>query len=261
MILAIVVLLALAAGGVVALWVARDPGYLLVAYDGATLETSVWFALLCAGALGAALLLVAFVVRRLLRVGAVVASRTGQRRTTRAVPQAAEAPRREAVEQERLAAWRADLGASSSVAQARHAWRTLPRAMRGSESLLLDFVDALVRHGAEDEAETVLRRALKKRWRAGWVLRYGSIGGDVAKRRAKAGEWLPKHEQDAALQLTLGRLARADGDLNAARKHLRSSIDLEAAPAALVEMGRLCASEGQHAAAVEYLERALEGRV
>ena len=379
MIRVVVVLLALAAGGVAAFWVARDPGYLLVAYDGTTLETSVWFALLCAIALGGVLWLTAFAGRRLLRVGAAVATRAGRRRATRArakaqrgtmllaegrwreaidnllasatagatplanylgaaraanrlgshderddilrragkaLPEAAfvldltraelqqaagqwrqsaqtlealreQAPRHSLVverlfrayrtlgdaeaaarlapelpkggdlEEVRLAAWRAGLGASSSAAQVRDTWRAVPKALRGSESLVLDYVDALVRHDAEDEAEVVLRRALKKRWRACWVLRYGSIGGDAAKRRANAGGWLPKHDQDAALELTLGRLARADGDSAAARRHLLRSIDLDAAPAALVEMGRLCAGEGQHAAAVEYLERAL----
>lgn len=383
MIRAVVVLLALAVGGAIAVWVARDPGYLLIAYDGVTLETSVWFALLCALVLGGALLLIAFVGGRLRRAGATVATRAGQRRAKRAgakaqrgtmllaegrwreaidhllssaaasatplanylgaaraanllgnhderddildraakaLPEAAfvleltraelqqaagqwrqsahtlealreQAPRHSLVverlshayqslgdteaaarlapelpkganlegnlEKVRLAAWRAGLRASSSVAQARHTWRAMPKDLRRSQSLLLDYVDALAGHGAEDEAEKVLRQALKKHWRTCWVLRYGSIGGDAAKRRATAGAWLRKHGEDAALQLTLGRLARADGDLAAARRHLQSSIDLDARPEALVEMGRLCGSEGEHVAAAEYLERAL----
>lgn len=383
MIRAVVVLLALAVGGAIAVWVARDPGYLLIAYDGVTLETSVWFALLCALVLGGALLLIAFVGGRLRRAGATVATRAGQRRAKRAgakaqrgtmllaegrwreaidhllssaaasatplanylgaaraanllgnhderddildraakaLPEAAfvleltraelqqaagqwrqsahtlealreQAPRHSLVverlshayqalgdteaaarlapelpkggnlegnlEKVRLAAWRAGLSASSSVAQARDTWRAMPKDLRRSQSLLLDYVDALAGHGAEEEAEKVLRQALKKRWRTCWVLRYGSIGGDPAKRRATAGAWLRKHGEDAALQLTLGRLARADGDLAAARRHLQSSIDLDARPEALVEMGRLCGSEGEHVAAAEYLERAL----
>jgi len=43
---ALYLVLALIVGGVVATLVSRDPGYVLVAYDGLSLETSLWFALI-----------------------------------------------------------------------------------------------------------------------------------------------------------------------------------------------------------------------
>ena len=358
---------------------ARDPGYVLIAYDGATLETSVWFALLCATAFGLALFLVSLVCRRLLRVRAGVAAwgdrraRTKAQRGTmllaegrwreaigdllksanaggtplanylgaaraanllgsfderddilahasKALPDAAlaleltraelqqdagqwrqcihtltalrrqtprhpavlngllaahqalddaeaaaelapELPPGEALDEVHIAAWRArlgkSLGSAQAAAHARNTWRAMPRKLRDAEPLVLAYVDVLLGHGAEDAAEAVLRRALKKRWRASWVLRYGTIGGAAGKRRANAEGWLRSHADDAPLLLTLGRLALAEGDLPAARKHLLASLDLEAANTTLVEVGRLCAAEGDHAAATGYLERAL----
>ena len=385
MILAIVaLLLALAIGGAVALFVARDPGYLLVAYDGASLETSVWFALLCAIALALALYCVSFVLRRLLRAGAGVVVWTGDRRATRArakgqrgaarlaegrwreaiddllasadsggtplanylgaaraanllasynerddileraatalpdaslavelthaeLQQAAgqwrqsmrtltalrdraprhatvlkgllaahralddaeaaarlapELPSGEALEEVHLDAWRARLvksrGSAQAVAHARNTWRAMPRKLRDSEPLVLTYVDVLADHDADAAAEAVLRRALKRRWCASWVLRYGTLGGAAGKRRANAREWLRDHAGDASLLLTLGRIARADGDAAAAREHLLASLEVDAAPATLAEMGRLCAAEGDHQAAASYFEQALE---
>ena len=385
MILALVALLvALAVGGAVALFVARDPGYLLVAYDGATVETSVWFALLCAVVLALALYLVSFLLRRLLRAGAGVAAWAGVRRATRARAQAQrgtvllaegrwreaiggtfasagasgtplanylgaaraanllasyderdhileraaaalpdaslaveltraelqqaagqwrrsvgtltalrdraprhatvlrsllaahralddaeaiarlapELPRGEASDEALADAWRARLansrGSAQAAARARKTWQAMPKKLRDSESLVLTYVDLLADHGADDEAETVLRRALKRRWRASWVLRYGTIGGDAGKRRATARAWLRRHAGDAPLLLTLGRIARADGDLAAAREHLLASLDVDPAAATLVELGRLCAAEGDHEAAAGHFEHALD---
>ena len=380
--LLILLLLALAIGGAIALFVARDPGYVLIAYDGATLETSVWFALLCAIALGLALFLLSLACRRLLRVRAGVAA-WGERRArvkaqrgtillaegrwreaiaallksantgatplanyvgaaraanrlgsfderddileraAKALPDAtlaleltraelqqaagqwrqsahtltalrphaprhpavlngllaahralddAEAaaelapalPAGEAVDESHLAAWRTRLqksqGSAEAATHARNTWRAMPKKLRDAEALVHAFVDALAANGAEAEAEAVLRRALKKHWRPSWVLRYGTIGGDVAKRRATANAWLRNHANDAPLLLTLGRLALAEDDLPAARKHLLASLEAEATPATLAEVGRLCIAEGDHAAATGYLERALESK-
>lgn len=179
-------------------------------------------------------------------------------------PQLAEGPDLAAT---RIAAWRARLAAAcasdgeedagAALRRVRAVWRAMPKKARDAEALVLGYADALTGHGAAGEAEAVLRRALKKRWRASWVLRYGTVDGDVGKRRAHAEDWLRAHTDDAPLLLTLGRLALAEGDFPEARKHLLASLELDAAPATLAEVGRLCAAEGDHPAATGYLERAL----
>ncbi len=71
------VLLALVLGGLLAALMVRDPGYVLVAWDGMTVETSIWLALL-------ALILAVFIVTRAVRfIRALVGSGDSLRRWLR----------------------------------------------------------------------------------------------------------------------------------------------------------------------------------
>ncbi len=384
----LLVLLALAAGGALALFVARDPGYVLVAYDGATLETSLWFAALCAALLAGLVLLLSFVTRRLLGGRARIAGwlrgrrasgarmraqrgtmllaegrwreaardllasverpglttsplanffgaaraanalgnheerddilrRAGEAmpeaefvtRLTRAELQQAAGQWRESVAtlnglrqrapehplllerlfaahralgdteaalelapnlpgdgalaEARNAAWGDRLArAAGSGGEVRDVWRAMPKSSRSTEAMLLAYADALLARGELGAAETALRRGIKRDWRRSWVLRYGTLPTDagapqVAKRLATAAGWLRDHPDDPALLLTLGRLARAAGKPDEAKEHLDASLDLDPAPATIVELGRLHAARGDHVAASGYFERAL----
>ena len=73
-------------GGLLGLFMARDPGYLVLAYDGAVLETSLWFGLLLLVAAYAAVRLLLFVLGRLVRGKGLFTAwraRTAQRQTNR----------------------------------------------------------------------------------------------------------------------------------------------------------------------------------
>lgn len=74
----------LAAGGLLAFLMVRDPGYVLVAYDGVTMETSLWFALACLMALGVLVYLLAFLIRRTARSGVAVSGWFRWRRVAKA---------------------------------------------------------------------------------------------------------------------------------------------------------------------------------
>ena len=70
----VLVLLALVLGGLLAALMVRDPGYVLVAWDGMTMETSIWLAII-------ALTLGAYVVTRAVRfIRALIGSGDGVRR-------------------------------------------------------------------------------------------------------------------------------------------------------------------------------------
>lgn len=75
-------LAALAVGGVLAVLMVRDPGYVLVAYDNATVETSLWFAIGVALLAGFALYAITYLVRRSLRGGARISDWVVSRRRT-----------------------------------------------------------------------------------------------------------------------------------------------------------------------------------
>ena len=395
MIVLVWLLIALAVGGALAALVGGDPGYLLVVFRGATLETSLWFALLCVFAVMLALALLSFAVRRVfggrarvagwLRgrraggararaqrgtmllaegrwreaaaellaaaqapdgagaplahyLGAARAANalgdTGRRddilgQASAALPEAAfvvaltraelqqaagewaesvatlngllpKAPRHPLVLRRlfdahrqlgdldaalelaprladapdvtamRVAAWQARFAAvcaddgaedADAAGRVRALWRALPKALRSTEPLLLAYADALVRAGAAGTAETALRSALRRAWHPSWVLRYGTLPidteRDAAKRLAEASAWQRHHPDDAALLLTLGRLANAAGDADTAEQHLQASLAVERTAATLGELARLRAAWGDHAEANQFLEEAL----
>ena len=73
-------------GGLLGLFMARDPGYLALAYDGAVLETSLWFGLLLLIAVYAAVRLLLLLLGRLLRGKSLFTAwraRAAQRQTNR----------------------------------------------------------------------------------------------------------------------------------------------------------------------------------
>ena len=73
-------------GGLLGLFMARDPGYLALAYDGAVLETSLWFGLLLLIAVYAAVRLLLLLLGRLLRGRGLFTAwraRAAQRQTNR----------------------------------------------------------------------------------------------------------------------------------------------------------------------------------
>ena len=168
----------------------------------------------------------------------------------------------EGVDDETQAAiWRSRLNKSKdSVDAAEHAratWQAMPKKLRSAEAMTLDYVDMLAAHGADDEAERVLRRALKADWRPAWLRRYAALTGNAAKRAKHATEWLAAHPDDPTALYALGAIAIETGDTETARAHLQRSADLEPAPATLVELARLNANAGDHAAASECYAAAL----
>ena len=375
--LLVVLALALAAGGTLAALMLRDPGYVLISYADATLETSLWFAIGASLALWLALAGSIFLVRRLMRGGLQVRAAMAARRERAArsrsrqgamllaegrwrearkallAPAAAQTPlldyfgaaqaanelgdyeqRDQTLERAKvaipeadfvlelhraelqqaaaqwqpsvatldalreraphhplvlarlfeahkargdwdaaaalapdlpddvdadvqIAAWRTRLTKSEDDAKASDIWRSMPKALRADEALLLAYVDVLARHGAEAAAEAALRDGLKRHWTAAWVRRYGEICIDPSRQLAAAKAWLKRHPNDSALLLTLGRLAAAAGESADAEAYLKASQEAEPSVAALTALGRLCAANGAATTANDYFRQAL----
>ena len=80
----VLLIVGLAAGAVLAFLIVRDPGYVLVSYDGSTIETSLWFALACLVVVAATVYLLGFLIRRLARSGFAVSGWFRWRRVAKA---------------------------------------------------------------------------------------------------------------------------------------------------------------------------------
>ena len=119
------------------------------------------------------------------------------------------------------AARRGDLGALREV------WGWLSKALAQDESLLVIYVTQLRRHGQVDEAQGLLRGAIRRRWNQRLVYLYGQLeGGDTARRLDEAEGWLRDHEKDPVLLLTLGRLCLENRLWGKARAYLEASVQL-----------------------------------
>lgn len=80
----VLLVVGLGVGALLAFLMVRDPGYVLVSYDGSTIETSLWFGLACLVVLAATVYLLGFLVRRLARSGFAVSGWFRWRRVAKA---------------------------------------------------------------------------------------------------------------------------------------------------------------------------------
>lgn len=123
-------------------------------------------------------------------------------------------------------------------------WKQTPAALReNDETLLVDYATALCEFNAFEDAETVLREAIGRRWSARLVVGYGMLGrGNASAQLAAAEGWLAAHGDDPHLLLTLGRLAKRCQQTAKARDYLERSIQLMPTPDAYQELGELLES-------------------
>ena len=160
-----------------------------------------------------------------------------------------------------VAIWRsriARIDGDDAAKQAQAAWKSVPKALKEDEALVLAYVDVLARRDANAEAEAVLRRGIKGRWRDAWARRYGTVDGEAEGMLATARGWLKERPNNADLLLTLGRLAKRCGDASGAKGYLQASVDSQPSADALRELGALSEAQGDAAAAAGYFRRALE---
>lgn len=126
------------------------------------------------------------------------------------------------------------------------AWNGLPANLRGQSALLAAYARQLLRLGAPQEAEKVLRQALKEDYDERLMLLYGQArGSDLARQLQTAEAWLKKRADDPVLLLTLGRLCLADKLWGKAREYLEASLGRQRSPEACAELARLLAQLGE----------------
>jgi len=102
------------------------------------------------------------------------------------------------------------------------------------------FVEALIDLGAEPEAQELIEKQLEAEWDSALVLLYGRCGGgDPTSRIARADQWLLRHDGDAQLLLTLGRLCLAQRLWGKAQSYLEASLSLEDRHDTRLELARL----------------------
>lgn len=119
-------------------------------------------------------------------------------------------------------------------------WGTLPRTLHQDSEIVAHYANALVKAGADDDAETLLSSQLDNSWSNAAIEIYGrtrSLRPDEA--LAKALRWKEKHPHNPALLFALGRLSLQNRQWAEARDYLEASLAVHHSPEVHAELLRL----------------------
>ncbi len=245
----------------VTLFLARDPGYLLISFGQYTFETSL-FALLIA-------LLILLLLWRLLMLflawinplnlvsyGRSWSEDRQHRKELRA--SAAESINEALLirELEELSA--AGEGETASLAQLRKFWKKRVKNFADDPDVIAAYVDALVRADAAQEALAVLEHALDKHWHDALIRRYSLLSLQVddptaAKQLQRAETWLQSRAKDTGLLLALGRLSLRSQLWGKAKEYFERALRTEPNVEVFAELARLLLSLQEPERNAQYL--------
>lgn len=124
-------------------------------------------------------------------------------------------------------------------------WQRLPSALRHTPELVAPYAEQLLRLGAPEQAEEVLRKTLNRDYDERLVRLYGQVrGGDPAHQLRAAESWLKQHPQDATLLLSLARLCLLNQLWGKARGYFEASLSVQRSAETYAELARLLAQLG-----------------
>ncbi len=143
--------------------------------------------------------------------------------------------------------------------QLNNTWRSLSREQKRDPELIATYVDQLIEAGDNEQAENLLRKAIKQQWEPKLVLLYGRVHApDLAKQLKTAEKWATAHENDPALLLTLSRLCMANELWGKARSYLEACIANEGPAEAYEELGKLLEQLEEPENALTYYRQGLQ---
>lgn len=138
-------------------------------------------------------------------------------------------------------------------------WHNLPNRLQKEAEFLAIYVELLMAHQREEEAETLLRKQLPKQWDKILLLHYGKVvGADVVKQLQAAEQWEKERPNDSTLLLTLGRLSLRNQLWGKARDYFEQSVALQEDPQTHAELARLYANLGQAEQSTDHYRRGLQ---
>lgn len=141
------------------------------------------------------------------------------------------------------------------------AWRDVPRALKHEPLLIGDYTGYLLERGRDDEAELLIRDALKRHWDPALVELYGSLDTDRPARQLQLMEdFLKRHPDDPTLLLCLGRICLRNKLWGKARGYLEACIGAGGPPQAYRELGHLLEQLGEEQSALDVYRNGLIGQ-
>ncbi|MFC1749323.1 heme biosynthesis HemY N-terminal domain-containing protein [Pseudomonadota bacterium] len=136
-------------------------------------------------------------------------------------------------------------------------WEKLPKQLYDKEDMIADYCCSLIHFGQSNEAEEILYRRINKSWSEPLVYLYGLLDGDAEIHFSRAKNWYKKHQDNAILLLTMGRLAMRSHQWEEARKLLENSLQITPNSDTYQELGNLLSFQNEQGPALECYRRSL----
>ena len=129
-------------------------------------------------------------------------------------------------------------------------WETLPKPQRIAPAVVAAYADRAAALRWDAAAIHSLEHALDTQWDESLAAQYGALAiGRLDSRRARAQQWLQGHPASPGLLLSLGRLARQQGQWVQAQEFLRRALAHGAGAEAWEELGHGFVAAGDEASA------------
>lgn len=147
---------------------------------------------------------------------------------------------------------------SSPRASFENIWKGVPADVKKDTSLIVLYVERLLKAHFDEEAANVLVPALKNNWSSPLLALYAQVKTkDKKQHLLQAETWLREHPGDADLMFVLGKLARANELWGKAKDYLEKSILLKPEAATYAELAELLAHLGKHKESVDCYHKGL----
>jgi HemY protein len=152
----------------------------------------------------------------------------------------------------------AQLGEAADAATLEAQWQSLGRDLKKQPLMLECYARRALRLGAADQAEPVLRKALKSSWAPELVAAYGRLEtSNPSAQLAQAEKWLNERPEDPVLLLACGRLCLKNQLWGKARSYLETSLAIRPDPETWQIFGELLVQLGESGAASEAFRQGL----
>ena len=146
-----------------------------------------------------------------------------------------------------------DIDRAQALSEMRKLWKKAKRSHKSDANLLRAYADLLLNLEAPELAAKVLQRGLERTWNEDLILLYGERDYGVSSEQLLIAEqWLQSRPADAALLITLGRLAMRNELWGKAREYFEASLKVAPSAEAYGELSRLLEALGEHQAGEDY---------